>query len=248
MKIYLINLDRDKERLEWAIGQLAAFGLPFERMAAVNGRGLPDEEVSSAYKRFRWWCALGRPIRIGEIGCALSHFTIYRKMLADGDCFACVLEDDVILEPEFGAILQEVEMFLDVTKPQVVLLSNHTGKSLGARGVVRCKGDRHSEGYVLTAKAAKSLLDVNYPMEAPCDYWDRFVKKGAIELYHAFPSVCSPNEEDFSSNTAPKGLFVVNELSMPRWIIHKMKRVVGKTIDGCWLAVDMLSHRKDTTK
>ena len=243
MKIYLINLDKDKERFARAKDQLTGLGFTFERISAVNGKALSKVEASRAYDHFRWWCAIGRPIRIGEIGCALSHFKIYRKMLANGDKSALILEDDVILGAGFVARLQEVERFVDPAKSQVVLLSNHTGKSPTNNGIIKCSGDRHSESYVLTSMAARSLLDVNYPIEAPCDYWDRWVKKGAIELYHAFPSVCSPNEEEFSSNIAPKGVLVVSELSKPMWLVHKMKRIIGKIIDCCWIVAETVFHK-----
>ena len=40
----------------------------------------------------------GRDIGIGEIGCALSHLSIYNKILQDGLAGALIFEDDVLIK------------------------------------------------------------------------------------------------------------------------------------------------------
>lgn len=244
MKTYLINLERDKARLERASAQLTHQGVTFERFPAVNGRELGEDAVKGARKKFRWWCALGRPIRIGEIGCAYSHFAIYRQMIERGEQIACVLEDDIVLSDDFARRLGEAAGFVDCAKPQVVLFSNHTGRTDEADGISKIQGDRHAESYLLTMKAAEALLKANTPMEAPCDYWDRWVEKGCIELYHVSPPVCRPNEEEFASNTAPRGIFVVSELSRMQWIWHKLKRVAGRSIDSVIVACEGFAAKR----
>ena len=42
--IYVINLDRDTERLASISANLAALGLPFERLPAVIGKDVPEWE------------------------------------------------------------------------------------------------------------------------------------------------------------------------------------------------------------
>lgn len=237
MKAFLINLDREANRLAAASAQLRGAGVDFERFPAVYGKDLPAERREKEYRHFRWWCAVGRPIRDGEIGCALSHYGVYRKMLSEDIPLACVFEDDVLIEGDLSSSLAEVEAFCDLGKPQVFLLSNHTGKCEPAHGILRSRGDRHAESYVLTKAAVASLLKANCPMAVPCDYWDRWAGSGVIELYHVFPTICRPNEAAYASGTAPSGSFNVRDLPMLPFLLHKVKRLAGVCIDRFLLSM-----------
>ena len=61
MKVFLVNLDKNPERLAAADAQLRKLGVEYERFPAVYGADLPKAEKRQAVNRFRWWCAVGRP-------------------------------------------------------------------------------------------------------------------------------------------------------------------------------------------
>lgn len=225
MKVYLINLDKDKERLAAADAQLTRLGVAYERVRAVYAKELSQAELDAAVNKRRWKLAVGRPVRAGEIGCAMSHYMVYREMTEP----VCMLEDDVILDERFQAVLKTVDQWIDPNRPQVVLLSNHT-REIGS-GIVRTQGDMYTEGYVITPSAAQALLKANWPMQVPCDHWGRWVGRGLIELYHAFPTVCRQDQAQYESGTVDKGCFRVSELGPVAWAWHKAKRLMGKTLD-----------------
>lgn len=230
MKVYLINLDKDKERFTAADVQLKRLGVAYERVSAVYAKELPKEELDAAVNRFRWWCAIGRPVMVGEIGCAMSHYSIYRQMTEP----TCVLEDDVVLDDRFPEVLDFVERKIDVTRPQVILLSNHTRRipnPPNLPNIQTSKSDMYAEGYVLTPLAAQALLKANWPMQTPCDHWGRWAKRGLIELYHAFPTVCRQDQSQYGSGTVDPNCFNVANLSPARFALHKFKRLLGKIID-----------------
>ncbi|MBR3222449.1 MAG: glycosyltransferase family 25 protein [Kiritimatiellae bacterium] len=227
MNVYVINMDRDRDRMQ-AIGQqLERLQVPYNRFRAVDAKRLDKSELKGAVNGFRWWCALGRPIRIGEIGCAMSHYAIYRQM----ETPVCILEDDVILADDFSSVLERVEEWLDCSRPQVVLLSNHSSKVNQNAGIFPAVSDMYAEGYVITPLAARRLVGVNWPMQRPCDHWGAWARRGLIELYHSFPTVCSQDQSRYASGTVDKGCFKVSELSKVRWLLHKGLRLVGKTLD-----------------
>lgn len=232
MKTFLINLDKDVNRMQAADTQLRSLNVAYERFPAVYGKNLPKNERDSTVNKFRWWCAIGRPVGLGEIGCALSHYRLYRQMINENIPYACILEDDVILKPEFPRQLQIVEQWLDVTKPQVVLLSNHTSEICNDWQISPAKKDMYAEAYILTQQAAKALLKANLPMQTPCDHWGRWVKTKAIELYHAFPTVCTQDQTQYVSGTVDSSRFNVANLSMRQFFLHKAKRLIGKTLDN----------------
>lgn len=235
MKVFLINLDVDKERLAVADAQLQRLGVEYERIPAVYGKALSEAERRVAVNRFRWWCAIGRPILSGEIGCALSHYHIYRRLIDESIPYACILEDDVVLEREFKDQLAFVESRLSPKDPDVILLSNHTKEYCTTQCLKEASSNFFAEGYVVTNAAAKALLEENLPLQVPVNHWSRWVRLRAIRLYHAFPTVCSQDWTSFVSNMKDESWVATKELSWVKFLARKMKRTVGKSMDNAGL-------------
>ncbi len=228
MKVFVINLDRDVERMKVIDARLHELNVEYERASARDAKLLNLNENDGSVNRFRWWCAIGRPVRAGEIGCALSHYDLYRKISEP----VCILEDDVIIEDQFIDVLKRVEEWINPKLTQVVLLSNHTKKKYNDNGMYKTESDMYTEGYVITPAAAKALINANYPLQRPCDHWGFWAKRGIIELYHAIPTVCSQDQSQFVSGTVDVKSFNVSKLNSVQWVLHKAKRVVGKTLDN----------------
>ena len=76
MKVFVINLDKDKDRMASIDAQLKGLGVQYERISGVYAKNLPGQERKCFVNNFRWWCAVGRPISPAEIGCAMSHYGI----------------------------------------------------------------------------------------------------------------------------------------------------------------------------
>ena len=220
MKTFLINLDRDTARLALADAQLRNVGIEYERVPGVYAKAMPEMELKKAFSHFRWWCAMGRPIASAEIGCALSHYKIYRRMLEDESLsICCIFEDDIAVSANINSTLKEIEEWIDPTKPQVVLLNDHRRQYEDlSKGIHRsCFGGMCTDGYVLTRIAAKKLLEANLPMIAPCDTWNRWVRQRRIELYHAVPAVVRQMQDKFGTTTAV-GRKDVSKLALPKWL------------------------------
>lgn len=241
MKVFVVNLDRDKERMAFIDAQLRRLGVEYERIGAVDARAMSNKDLRTAVNGFRWWCAMGRSIAMAEVGCALSHYSIYRQMIAEGEKMACILEDDIEIDAGFKAALSFVESAMDPESPQVVLLSKHryeTHENLG--NVVRTRGKMEliagrwgifTDAYCITANAAKNVLHQNYPMITPCDHWGRWVRLRALDLFHVWPPVCRQNRADFGSSTS-RDRRLVSSLSHWERLVHYAKRVVGKSLDA----------------
>ncbi len=226
MKIYLINLDKDAEKLAFMMRQLEALGIQYTRVPAVYGKAMAASELKKMYRPFRWWCAVGRPIVPAEVGCASSHFGIYARMKV-GEA-VCILEDDVVLDAAFVARLKEVERFVDAAKPQVVMLSSH-GQPRDGVGIVRSPDAMCTDAYVITPPAAEAILRANRPLIVPCDHWRRWVECGLIELYHALPTVARQDQVTFVGTTS-EGRRDERRLSM-KFFWRKLGRLVGKPLD-----------------
>ena len=232
MRVFVINLAKNHQRLNVISQKLDELGIAFERFDAIYGVALSDEMITRKVDRLHWWAIKGYLPRRGEIGAALSHLGIYRKMMLDGDEVCCVFEDDITPDERLGMQLQTVLRWIDVTRPQVVLLSNYSKMSSETWEIKPSNGDSSAEAYVLTRNAAEILLRHNTPVCAPSDYWIYWKKKG-IELYHAFPTVVHPEwigNVNYVSDVTPDSSLVcdVRHMNLFLRLVWKINRICGK--------------------
>lgn len=106
MKIFVINLEKDKDRLDYMANSLSQFNFKnWERIDAVYGKYLPDLEK------------YGKILNPSQIGCYLSHLKTYQKIVDQNLDYGVILEDDVTLTewfPKLEEILQSVPKDFDV--------------------------------------------------------------------------------------------------------------------------------------
>lgn len=238
MQIYLINLDKDTDRLAAADAQLKKYDIDYTRESACYARELPEAERMRHVNQFRWWCVVGRKIEMGEIGCAVSHYRIMQRMVEQNIPCACILEDDVEIHSNFKETLDKVEKWITPSLPQVVLLSNHTNEPESGDEIISVSRGVCTEAYVLTIAAARALLKANYPIRTQCDRWERWSRLGIIQLYLSTPSPCYQNFEGFESNMEG-GFKYVRDMNLFEKILHKSKRAIGITLDKVLCALGM---------
>lgn len=146
------------------VGRLAALGVEFRLVEAIDGRLLSPDKVAEIYDARGARRRLGREMSAGEIGCALSHRQVYRTMLAEGLETAVVLEDDAIVGDEFVYILRQVQRVPD--KVELLLFRSVFGFvwrkpefSLGNCGLHAAASPLASAvAYFVRSSAARNIL------------------------------------------------------------------------------------------
>ena len=129
---FVINLERDKARMDSVSKELTSHGVQFSRFPATDGRALTDSELR---KSTTW---LGRHLCTrGMVGCYCSHRRIWEMVAEElNDECALVLEDDVALAPDFlegvDTALEELEAAVGKGEWDVLML--------GALGCVEPNG------------------------------------------------------------------------------------------------------------
>lgn len=228
---FLINLDRHPDRLAAAQARLDQAGVHAKRVAAVDGTALSPAERRAAVARFHALLARGRLYTPGQIGCTLSHHAVYRRMIEENLPAALVLEDDILLTPEFPASLAAAETLLDANRPQVFLFSDGTQQPLPRTDAAFARavcGDC-SEAYLLTLPAARELLRVNSPMVVTLDSWTRFAARGHIELYRATPATAT--QDHAFASVVPGYMRPDNVFLRFFW---NATRLIEKFLDSLW--------------
>lgn len=242
VKTYLINLDKNVERLDFMKKQLGGFGMEFERIPAVNGRELTEAQWKRDYAEFRSQIALGWSLRSipGMMGCILSHQVIYRKIIESGEDLALVFEDDASLTPEFPDVLAGAIKDIKVDRPQMVIFNCYVfdkDEQKVERGLVRAKSGMGTEAYLITRKAAELILKVNYPVVVTPDCFSRWVRWHGLELFRAYPTTVRQENETFGTDIAswndPDKMVKGPPKKNFRWLKRKCKRACQRGLD--WL-------------
>lgn len=232
MKIFVVNLTKNTERMASMDAQLKGLGLEYERIDAVYGKTLSKAERKMQFASFRSYCAAGYRLYDGEIGCALSHLAIYRRMVERGIPMALVLEDDVVLDGGLKDRIEEIDKFADGAKPQVFLLSAHGAMAAGKDGIERIEGGTCADGYVITLPAAKIVLRANFPVVTVADCWRRWARRYGLELYRVWPTAVRQDNGRFGTDINP--YMARPYRAIMRKIFARIKRpirAIGITID-----------------
>ena len=248
MRTFVINLEKNHDRMLIMHAQLKRLGIKYERVDAFYGKDMDSESKRRAVSAFRWHCAIGRNARDAEIGCALSHYKIYQKMVDEDIDIACVMEDDVVLGEDANRVMGELQELIDVKQSNVYLLSDHSRD--GQLGIMKLADlnancgspvnlietghDWGTECYCITLKAAANILRWNFPLKVPCDHWAKFVKHSIIRLYWVKPTIATQDKEGFTSDIMPKEYLTTHRESIARWIrlpIRAAEKFMDRLLD-----------------
>lgn len=182
---YIINLDRSPERLKFVKENVERLNIPFERIPAVDGNLLSQEEiqqkVSNALKGF------DRRNKVGIFGCYLSHVKTWEIFLKSDAEFAIIFEDDVNFNPK---VLKETIDELIINKD---LWDINTFDIRGNGTPVRIKKFSNGQtlvvyltkvlntgSYIINRKAATKLLEKALPIKMQVD--DYFTRTWELDL------------------------------------------------------------------
>lgn len=98
MKAFVINLDKDKERLIQFYKAFQHFPVPIERVSAIKGFNVKDEECTTVCQ------VLGTDT---IKGCAASHKLVWKRIVEENIQIAIIFEDDAY--PETKNYVKRIE-------------------------------------------------------------------------------------------------------------------------------------------
>lgn len=167
---YLLNLDRNPDRLAKLTNQLSAQSVKWERFVAIDGSAMAPQDLDKMVSR-------DGPIPrmpVGAQACTASHMQILQAFLLTDHTHAVVLEDDAVLAPDFA---QGVEALMTSGVTGLININRQTPSGEKKRLIVRMdiriefgsykiydlKGVNYGcAGYVIDRKSATQILN-DYP-------------------------------------------------------------------------------------
>ncbi len=192
--IFVISLARATERRADICHRLDSAGVSHEIVDAVDGATLDLTELAGRLNPKKYRVKFRYQLLCGEIGCYLSHYNLWRRIVDEKIESAVVLEDDAVWDEDFFEVvscLPEVGW-----QWELILLSGGDNRPidciLGDIGVGR-RLARHKRrvwttaAYVIRRPAAEKLLDYCYEIRAGIDaiyaeYW-----KNGVAFYFVDP-------------------------------------------------------------
>jgi hypothetical protein len=221
-KVYLINLDRDTERLKKMTEQLTKLNIEFTRFPAVLGSEVKTS--SHLTELCLKYCTDGIK------GCALSHKTIWEDMITNNYEHVLVLEDDAIFADDFEHMFKtgwdQVPKDFDVwylgcnfkctdTKAIPLLYNRvlgHTPIPVDTH-IQRVYGSVGTHGYVISNKCARTFkhLPIYTHIDAQMTIW---LDKYSLNAYSVKPLIVNTSQqlEDSGSNLAESYPYLLNNV------------------------------------
>jgi glycosyl transferase family 25 len=192
--IWVISLRRSIERRAHITQHLKEHNLPFEFFDAIDGQTLTPDQWARYDAQQAQHC-MGRELAPGEIAVALSHLTLYQRMIDQNLDEVLILEDDVVLKPEFVETLNRRG---DFPKDWELVLLCYNWEIISAwyrqpifRTSEVVKFSRKvvsSAAYLLRQGGARKLLAAGYPIRIPSDNLMGGSVKTNVKLYGISPT------------------------------------------------------------
>ena len=207
-KVYVINLDRDKDRLERIHAQLSRHGINYERFPAILGSTVGSHPAFSSFCNS--FCTDSMK------GCALSHTRIWKEMIEKNYSAVLILEDDAILADDFDERLkaawpqvpQDADvLFLgcgfkcgdDALVPNMVnKVLGHTPEQVDEQ-ILSVSGSVGFYGYVLKNDAARKLktAPIHTHIDLQMQFW---IQQYDLAAYSLSPLIIHVKDDGTGSN------------------------------------------------
>jgi glycosyl transferase, family 25 len=215
---FIINLNRDASRWQNISRALSGFGIPHERVSAIDARERITLVRRVVHRDFQFVPA-ERALTDGEICCYLSHVAALKRVVRQNLQMAMIFEDDVVFDDRFSLFYEnDLPRFLmtsDIVKFEGIHYS-HTSKSgipiaagETAQLILRLKPTLGAAAYAVTRRGALALIKALSVTDRPFDhklpYYDRHWVDYAETLpflasQASYPSNLRPDREQYDDN------------------------------------------------
>jgi glycosyl transferase family 25 len=197
---YVINLERSPERRLYITSHLRSEGIEPTIIPAFDGKklSLPDLVTRGVYNDEVAKKTFDRSLIMGEIGCSLSHISIYEKMVKESVPIALVTEDDAKFAQ--GALDKLAHIMSAAPEDWDIIQLRHDAKRVEPTrvdGFIEFPYPDNlpvaSTSYLIKLSAAQKFAANVYPVRYPADSLLGRASQWGIKVYGTSPQLVGVN-------------------------------------------------------
>jgi GR25 family glycosyltransferase involved in LPS biosynthesis len=200
--IYVINLDNDIDRWNNLIKNS---NINLIRISAINGNNINKELLIEENILDK-----SSTIKIGQIGCALSHLKAWKESLKNNKPFLIVLEDDVIIDNNIINKIDDLGNYLP-KEWDIIFLGgcNVYGKKFNEKLLIPTINNMTynlcCHAMLINKKSVNKLLNIMTPLQYPIDNQLRN-NYDNLNVFYSYPNLINQNKELISVRRVIDGL------------------------------------------
>ena len=198
MQTFVLNLEHNTERKKYMQNLLNDIPIDYEFFPAVYGKSITN--IEQFYDSILAEKKAKRQLNVGEIGTAISHKNIYKKMIDENIEQALILEDDVTFLDGFIDVYKKIEKINVGNK--IILLGTIVKKKIKKIWKKKLTSEHSmylvlnnyagAYGYIIGLDAAKKIYYHNKKVFIEADKWKYYRRLSQIWLVS--PSVVTVDE------------------------------------------------------
>ena len=192
LEIKVVNLERRPDRKEQTIAKFKEHGIvDYKFIEAVDGQKLDvGVDIIELFKGNDYGS------RKGFIGCALSHYNLWKQLLQSSDEYYYIMEDDVSIEPDYYEKIKSI----DYLKYDILFLGYSMFSSVREKmervnefSIGRLSMSQYVGGtfaYSINRTGAKKMIDYieKNGIKHGIDYLFKIIPE--LECYESKPQLC----------------------------------------------------------
>lgn len=199
MDVYVINLDRQTERLRWMEHSLGAAGVTFRHIRAVDAARLSPVFIE------RRTAPHPHKLTRFDVAAIMSYRKAWRALLRSAAPHGVVFEDDLHVGRDFAALLTALDagdVIFDIVKlesvgERVLIDTGNVYRIAGRRLCPLRSTYMGAAGYIVNRKAAATLLRVTRSLAVPIDWFlfaDSYLASNGLTVLQTVPGVVAQEE------------------------------------------------------
>ncbi len=236
-KIFIINLDRSKNRWEAINNCLKNLELPYERFSAIDGKiadnALLDKYYSPTLNRKKYYAPLTR----NEIACYISHLKACEQIVKQNLDYGIIMEDDLVISKDFVLVPQAINA-ISKKWSYLKLMTQFKPKKIISREPIDFdspikfelvewnKPPMGAQAYAITKQTAQKYIEKRAVFFRPSDVDLQFTWEIDLNIMGIIPSQLSPSLAESVIGTR-KGIIYHYPLAR---VIHKIKYAISSLI------------------
>lgn len=219
----VLSMLNDTQRRNSIKSQCDSLAIAYEFFDAYTPLDIPNDILLKSNK----------DMTKGELACAYSHLMMYQKIIHHKKSFEIIVEDDAFFDKKISIDFDELEKLHSYYDVIILGYSKVDDKLKKHMKFIRPSLKRYIENYIvripykqwhcgtvaysISLNGAKKLLDINYDLKAPADYWDLFECNG-LKVAHYREIIVTEKFNEFSSHIEHDRKTFKNPILLKRYI------------------------------